>query len=79
MSKRLKPPFPGFEIAKRDTAIVLKDGRAAIEQQLPHAGEVRFVQEYDALLMKLSAGPSLARKAEKPLRSNEPSARLVLK
>ena len=27
--------------------------------------------------MRLSAGPSLARKAEKPLRSNEPSARLV--
>ena len=28
-------------------------------------------KRYDALLSKLSAGPSLARKAEKPLRSNE--------
>ena len=36
-------------------------------------------KRYDALLMRLSAGPSLVRKAEKPLRSNEPSARLVLK
>ena len=36
-------------------------------------------RRYDALLMKLSAGPSLARKAEKPLRSKEPFARSVLK
>jgi hypothetical protein len=45
MPKRLEPPFLCFEICEWDTAIILKDGRATSEQQLPHAGEVRFVQE----------------------------------
>ena len=43
--KRLEPPFLCFEIAERGTAVILKDDRADSEQQLPHAGEVRFVQE----------------------------------
>ena len=45
MSKRLELPFICFEIGERDTAIVLKNGHAGMEQHLPHFGEMPFVQE----------------------------------
>jgi hypothetical protein len=79
VAKCEKSPSPWFKVNKRDAAIVLNDGLAVIEQKLSHPGEVSFVQRYDALFSKLSAGPSLARNAEKPLRSNDPSAIFVLK
>ena len=68
MPKRLNAPFRCFEIGERNTAIVLNDGRAVIEQKLPNAGKMPVCRRYEALLMRLSAGPSLARNAEKPLR-----------
>ena len=45
MPERLELPSLCFEIRKRDTAIVLKDGRTAVEQKPPHVGELWFVQE----------------------------------
>ena len=77
--KRLKPPFLCFEIAERDTAVILEDGRADSSNSFLTLAKCALCKRYDALLMRLSAGPSLARKTEKRLRSNEPSARLVLK
>jgi hypothetical protein len=34
-----------LELPSLDTAIVLKDGRTAVEQKPPHVGELWFVQE----------------------------------
>ena len=45
MPERLELPSLCFEIRKGDTAIVLKDGRTAVEQKPPHLGELWFVQE----------------------------------
>ena len=45
MPERLELPSLCFETCKGDTAIVLKDGRTAVERKPPHVSELWFVQE----------------------------------